>query len=91
MFHRRVGASAAGRAMMNAARFSSPSWPRKKQKLWSGKEQLRDVRAGLRVRVLPRLTSYQIYRSNFVVLGFDRPMSLSTIYLAMCVSEMEFF
>jgi hypothetical protein len=51
----------------------------------------RDVRAGLRVRVLPRLTSYQIYRSNFVVLGFDRPMSLSTIYLAMCVSEMDFF
>ena len=38
----------------------------------------RDARAGLRVRVLHRLTTYQIYRSNFVVLGFERPMSLST-------------
>ena len=41
---------------------------------------VRDARAGLRVRVLHRLTTYQIYRSNFVVLGFERPMSLSSTY-----------
>ena len=60
---------------------SAPKWSTSRTSVRSSRRRcyLRDARAGLRVQVLHRLRTGQMYRSNFEALGFHRLASLSTI------------